>query len=82
MLRYSRLEPEARRLPQAAEDYRRDIYRQYTKQTTRNEHVSVVRRIVTETHRVGLISALRRDQVLDQLFTIAPGPSSRRRRGP
>lgn len=66
--------------PDAAEDYRRDIYRQYTAQTTRNDHVSVVRRIVTETHRVGLISALRRDQVLEQLYTIAPGPSSRRRR--
>lgn len=64
----------------AAEDYRRDIYRQYSRQSTRNDHVSVVRRIVTECHRVGLISALRRDEVLEQLYTVAPGASIRRRR--
>lgn len=64
----------------AAEDYRRDIYRQYPRQSTRNDHVSVLRRVVTECHRVGLISALRRDEVLEQLYTVAPGPSTRRRR--
>jgi integrase len=64
----------------SAEDFRRDIYRAYSLQTSRNEYVSVVRRVITECHRVGLISALRRDSVLEQLYTMAPGPSTRRRR--
>lgn len=64
----------------AAEDYRRDIYHQYPRQTTRNDHISVLRRIITECHKVGLISALRKDEVMEQLYTMAPGPSTRRRR--
>ena len=64
----------------AAEDFRRDVYRQYSLQSTRNDLISVVRRVTTECHRVGLISALRKDEVLEQLYTIAPSPSTRRRR--
>ncbi|TQL60071.1 tyrosine-type recombinase/integrase [Oryzihumus leptocrescens] len=64
----------------AAAEYRREVYRAYPKQSSRNDAVSVVRRVVTQCHRVGLISALRRDELLEELYTVAPGPSTKRRR--
>lgn len=63
-----------------AAEYRRAVHRQYTKVTTRNDAISVLRRIVTECQRCGFISSQRRDHLLDELPTVAPGPSTRRRR--
>ena len=66
--------------PELAAEYRRDVYAYYPRQSSRNDAVSVVRRIVAHCHRAGLMSALRRDELLDELYTVAPGPSTRRRR--
>lgn len=64
----------------AAVEYRQAIYRRYRAQSTRNDYVSVLRRVLVESHKAGLISALRRDEVLEELYTSAPGASTRRRR--
>jgi integrase len=63
-----------------AADFARLTYALYDKVTTRNDYISALRRLVTACHRAGLISVARRDEVLDELPTVAPGPSSRRRR--
>ncbi|MBO3084113.1 tyrosine-type recombinase/integrase [Cellulomonas fengjieae] len=63
-----------------AEDFRRAIYARYGPQTTRNDMVSAVRRVVAQCYKAGLMSALRHDLLLDALYTLAPGPSSKRRR--
>ncbi|MCF6378120.1 site-specific integrase [Nocardioides KLBMP 9356] len=63
-----------------AADYRRLVYRLYAKQSTRNDQVCAIRRVVIQCFKAGLISALRRDYLLEELYTIAPGPSSKRRR--
>lgn len=47
---------------------------------TRNYAVSVLRRIVAACYRAGLISAARRDEVLEELPTVTPGRSARARR--
>lgn len=65
---------------EAASDYRRAIYARYTLKSTRNNYMSSLRVIVIECHRAGLISPLRRDLVLEQLYTHAPDPSTNRRR--
>lgn len=66
--------------PDAATDYRHQVYTLYRAQTTRNDKISVVRRVVIQCCKAGLISPLRRDAVLDELYTITPGTSTRRRR--
>ncbi|MDM7853657.1 tyrosine-type recombinase/integrase [Cellulomonas alba] len=58
-----------------AAELRRRIYRTYPRQTTRNDKVSLVRRVVSQCHSAGLISPLRRDRLLEELYTIAPGPT-------
>ncbi len=63
-----------------AREYREDIYRRYRYQTTRNDAVSVLRRVMLQCYRAGLISALRLELVLEELYTVAPGPSTKRRR--
>lgn len=65
---------------QSAADYREAVYATYRHQTTRNDIVCAVRRVVRECYKVGLISALRRDLVLEQLYTVTPGASTKRRR--
>lgn len=64
----------------AAADFRQAVYRRYKPQSTRNDMVCAVRRMVDECYRAGLISALRRDLVMEQLYTISVGESARRRR--
>lgn len=65
---------------EAAIAYRERIYAMFTKITTRNDAICAVRAVSTECYKAGLISALRLDLVLDELYTVAPGPSSKRRR--
>jgi integrase len=60
--------------------FRRRTYAIYTAQTTRNDHISHLRRVITQVEKAGLISPLRRDLVLEQLWTVAVGPSRKRRR--
>lgn len=64
----------------AAAEFRQEVYARYHRQSTRNDFVSKVRRVVIQCCKAGLISPLRRDAVLDELYTIAVGPSTRRRR--
>lgn len=64
----------------AAADYARFIYGRYSTVSTRNDYISVLRQLITACHRAGLISIARRDEVLEELPTVAPGPSARRRR--
>lgn len=66
--------------PDRAREFREDIYRRFRRQTTRNDQVSVVRRVMRQCYTAGLISALRLERVLEELYTVAPGPSSKRRR--
>lgn len=66
--------------PDAAREYREAIYRRFRYQTSRNDAVSIVRRVIRQCYKAGLISAMRLDLVLDELYTVAPGPSSKRRR--
>lgn len=61
--------------PDEAADLHRLVYRTYPRQGTRNDKISQVRRVVTQCHRAGLISALRRDLLLEELYTVAPGRS-------
>lgn len=63
-----------------AADFRQAVYRRYKPQSTRNDTVCAVRRVVDECYRAGLISALRRDLLMEQLYTVAVGESTRRRR--
>lgn len=65
---------------QQADDFRRDVYRRYAPQSSRNDQVSAVRRVLTQCYQAGLVSALRHDQLLETLYTLAPGPSTKRRR--
>lgn len=66
--------------PDEAEEFRLDVYRRYSNQGTRNYYVCVLRSIVRNCYRAGLISPLRRDLILENLFTSAPGRSTKRRR--
>lgn len=59
-----------------AADFRRELRRRYPKQSTRNDKTSLVRRVIIQCHRTGLITALRRDLLLDELYTVAPGRSN------
>lgn len=61
-------------------DYRARIYAMTSVQSTRNDAMSVVRRVILQCHATRLISAHRRDDLLEELWTRAPGPSARRRR--
>lgn len=63
-----------------AAEFRRAVYRRFVPQSTRNDTISAVRRVVTECYRARLISALRRDLLMEELYTVAPGESTRRRR--
>lgn len=65
---------------QTAGEYREDIYRRFRLQSSRNNAVSAVRRVMHECYRARLISALRLEVILEELYTIAPGPSTKRRR--
>lgn len=66
--------------PDQAADYRRHIYRQYQMQTTRNDYVCRLRSVVRACYAARLISPLRRDLIMDELRTIAPGRSTKTRR--
>jgi integrase len=66
--------------PEQAADYRQDIYRRYTKQSTRNDYVCFLRNVVQQCYKAGLVSPLRRDLILEQLHTTSPGRSTKRRR--
>lgn len=63
-----------------AEDFHRAIYRYYGPQSTRNDYVCTLRVLVTQCYQAGLISALRREELLEVLYTITPGRSTRRHR--
>ena len=65
---------------ETVQDFHRETQRRYTNQATRNDFMVVVRAVVDECYRVKLISARRREQLLDELYTVAPGRSSRRHR--
>jgi integrase len=66
--------------PDEAAEYRRDVYRRYHQQTTRNDYVCFLRSVVRQCHTAGLISPLRRDLLLEELYTVTPGRSTKRRR--
>lgn len=63
-----------------AEDFRRAVYRHYPAQSSRNDVVCVLRRLLDECYRRGLISPLRRDLLRERLYTVAIDPESTRRR--
>lgn len=63
-----------------AADFRHAVYRRYKPQSSRNDMVSALRRIVHQRYRCGVISALRRDLLMEQLYTVSVGESTRRRR--
>lgn len=63
-----------------AADFRDTVYRRYATQSTRNDRMCTVRRMVDECYRARLISALRRDLLREQLYTQAVGETTRRRR--
>lgn len=65
---------------ESAQDFHRAIYRRYDNQTSRNDRICSLRAIVQECYKAGLITALRREQLLEELYTVAPGRSSRRHR--
>lgn len=65
---------------EAAEAYGRRVYADFAVQSTRNDNVSVLRRVIPQCAKTGLISPLRRDLLLEALYTITPGPSAKRRR--
>jgi integrase len=65
---------------EGAEEFRRTVYRRYPIQSTRNDYICAVRRVVDECHRKRLISPLRRQILFEALYTLAPGRSRRRRR--
>lgn len=60
--------------------FRESVYAQFRKTSTRNDAICAVRAVVRECYRAGLISPLRRDRLFEELVTVAPGPSSKRRR--
>ncbi|SEC95768.1 Phage integrase family protein [Nocardioides exalbidus] len=63
-----------------AQDFHRAVYRRYDKQSSRNDIVCPLRAIVVQCYATGLISALRREELLEALNTLAPGRSTRRHR--
>lgn len=63
-----------------AAEFRRAVYRCYRPQSCRNDAVCAVRRVVRECYRAGLISSLRQDLLMEQLYTVAVGETTRRRR--
>jgi integrase len=62
------------------EDFHRAVYRRYDNQGTRNDVVCILRAIVVQCYKAGLVSALRRELLLEVLYTMAPGRSTRRHR--
>lgn len=60
--------------------FRAAVYADYTNQSTRNDYVVAVRALIAECYKLKLISAMRRDELLDALYTITPPRSSRGRR--
>lgn len=66
--------------PDDAEEFRQHIYRRFSNQRTRNDNVCVLRAVVVNCYRAGLISPLRRDLIVENLYTSAPGRSTNRRR--
>lgn len=65
---------------EAAAEFREQVYARYTSQGSRNDPISVVRRVLRQCYQQGLMSALRTDRLLEELYTVAPGPSRMRRR--
>lgn len=63
-----------------AEDYHRAVTRHYTTQSSRNDMICVLRAVVRQCYKVGLVSALRHELLLEALYTVAPGRSTRRHR--
>lgn len=64
----------------AAADYARSVHAKYTNRGSRNVYMSVLRQIVRECYRSGLISAARKYEILEELPTHRPGASSKGRR--
>lgn len=65
---------------EVAADYARSINARYSNRGTRNEAIGGLRQIITACRRAGLISGARRDEVLEELPIVSPGPSTKRRR--
>lgn len=63
-----------------AAQYAREVYAAYDVIATRNDNISPLRQIITACCSAGLISVARRDEVLEELPTVAPGESRKRRR--
>ncbi|SDF96711.1 Site-specific recombinase XerD [Cellulosimicrobium cellulans] len=63
-----------------ATEFMHSVARRYRPQASRNDMVSLVRRVVQQCYRQRLIDALRRDLLLERLFTVAVGESTKRRR--
>lgn len=64
----------------AAADYARSMHAKYSNRGSRNVNMGVLRQIVKECYRSGLISAARKYEILDELPTRRPGASSKGRR--
>lgn len=63
-----------------AADYRELIYGRYPAQSSRNDMISMVRRVLRQCYRKGLMSALRQELLFEELYTVAPGRSPQRER--
>lgn len=63
-----------------ARDVHAAIARHYGTQASRNDLICVLRAVIRECYKLGLLSALRRELLLEELYTIAPGASTRRHR--
>jgi integrase/recombinase XerD len=63
-----------------ARDFHAAVSKHYTTQAARNDMVCMLRAVVRECYQVHLISALRRELLLEELYTLAPGRSRRRHR--
>lgn len=65
---------------ETAQDFHRAVQRRYSNQGSRNDTMVVVRAVLDECYAVRLIDARRREHLLDELYTVAPGRSTRRHR--
>lgn len=63
-----------------AQSLQSSIYRRCTSQSSRNLYSCAGRAILRQCFKQGLISALRRDLLFDELYTRAVGPTTKRRR--
>jgi integrase len=63
-----------------AADFHRAVYRRYGNQATRNDKVGKLRQVLAECAKTRLISTVRREELMETLYTMAPGRSTRRHR--